>query len=181
MNYGEELLSRLEEANLWEETKTLDRGAYLKKAGTTDLNLYFVLEGSLRVYVVEQEEEHTIRFGYQFNIIASLDSFISEQPSDMYIQALKKSTVKRLSKERYMDFMQANPKNQFLWSKMLEMLIFQQIERERDLLISSPKERYLRVLNRSPKLFQEIPNKYIANYLRMTPETLSRIHSSTLH
>jgi hypothetical protein len=56
--------------------------------------------------------------------------------------------------------------------------VLQQMERERDILTSSPLERYKRVLERSPQLFQEIPNKYIASYLRMTPETLSRIKKS---
>ena len=58
---------------------------------------------------------------------------------------------------------------------MLGELIYQQMERERDILTSSPLERYKRVLSRSPQLFQEIPNKHIASYLRMTPETLSRL------
>ena len=60
----------------------------------------------------------------------------------------------------------------------MEQLILQQLEREKDILTSSPIERYKRVLKRSPQLFQEIPNKYIADYLRMTPETLSRIKKS---
>jgi hypothetical protein len=62
-----------------------------------------------------------------------------------------------------------------VWLKLLEQMIFQQLEREKDLLTFSPLERYKRVWKRSPQLFQEIPNKYIASYLRMTPETLSRI------
>jgi len=61
------------------------------------------------------------------------------------------------------------------WQRILEQLIYQQFEREIDLLTASPVERYKRVLARSPQLFQEIPGKYIASYLRMTPETLSRI------
>jgi CRP/FNR family transcriptional regulator, anaerobic regulatory protein len=61
---------------------------------------------------------------------------------------------------------------------MLETLLTQQIEREVDLLTASPTERLSRVLKRSPNLFQEVPLKYIANYLRMTPETLSRIRNS---
>ena len=65
-----------------------------------------------------------------------------------------------------------------MWTSMLEELVLQQIEREKDILTNSPKERYNRVLKRSPQLFQEIPNKYIANYLRMTPETLSRLKKS---
>ncbi|MCH5717306.1 cyclic nucleotide-binding domain-containing protein [Niabella hibiscisoli] len=58
---------------------------------------------------------------------------------------------------------------------MLEGLVVQQIEREKDLLIQSPRERYERVLKRSPQLFQEVANKYIAAYLRMSAETLSRL------
>jgi CRP/FNR family transcriptional regulator, anaerobic regulatory protein len=60
----------------------------------------------------------------------------------------------------------------------MESLIVQQIEREVDLLTASPTERLARVLKRSPNLFQEVPLKYIASYLRMTPETLSRIRNS---
>ncbi|MNY67885.1 hypothetical protein D3C86_2055530 [compost metagenome] len=65
-----------------------------------------------------------------------------------------------------------------LWIKILENLAVQQLEREIDLLKNSPKERYERVLKRSPQLFQESPNRHIANYLRMSPETLSRLKKS---
>ncbi|MCY7291948.1 MAG: Crp/Fnr family transcriptional regulator, partial [Ferruginibacter sp.] len=61
---------------------------------------------------------------------------------------------------------------------LMENLVTQQIDREIDLLITSPAERLKRVLARSPNLFQEIPLKYIASYLRMKPETLSRIRNS---
>jgi len=61
---------------------------------------------------------------------------------------------------------------------LLETLVVQQMERELDLLTPSPLGRLARVQQRSPHLFQEIPLKYIASYLRMTPETLSRIRNS---
>lgn len=57
-------------------------------------------------------------------------------------------------------------------------LLNSMLEREIDLLTSSPFERYNRILERSPQVFQEIPLKYIASYLRMTPETLSRLRKS---
>ena len=98
--------------------------------------------------------------------------------NDFYIQAIKKSTVKVISKETFMAFINSSPENLKIWLEILEDLVLQQIEREKDLLIQSPRERYERVLKRSPQLFQEIPNKHIANYLRMTPETLSRLKKS---
>lgn len=125
--------------------------------------------------VPDKFEEHTIRFGYHGNFVAALDSFISEKPSRLYIQALKKTELKVISKKAYLDFVQSSPFYREVWELILQQLILQQMEREFDLLISSPLERYQRVLRRSPQLFQEIPHKYIANYLRMTPETLSRL------
>lgn len=82
------------------------------------------------------------------------------------------------TKKTFTEFINSSNDNLKLWSGILEDLVLQQIEREKDLLIHSPKERYERVLKRSPQLFQEIPNKHIANYLRMSAETLSRLKNS---
>ena len=178
MNPIKTILEKIEELDLWESSLTLKRKEYLKVKGSIDTNLYFVLSGSLRIYVLEEFEENIIRFGYKNNLIASLDSFISEKPSDLYIQAIKKTELKVLRKSTFMNFVESSVENTKSWNIVLGDLIFQQMERERDLLTSSPIERYKRVLTRSPQLFQEIPNKYIASYLRMTPETLSRIKKS---
>lgn len=160
------------------QTRELKRNEFLKTSGTIDTNIYFVEEGSVRIFIEDEDEERIIRFGYQGNIIVSLDSFLSGKPSEFYIQAIKASTVKVASKKDFYEFINSNSENLKLWNSILEDLVLQQIECEKDLLYSSPKIRYERVLKRSPKLFQEIPNKYIANYLRMSPETLSRLKKS---
>ncbi len=173
-----ELASKIKNLDLWENELVLNRSEYLKVKGSIDTNIYFVEKGSLRVFLVDEFEEHTIRFGYKNNFIASLDSYITGNPSDLYIQALRKTELKVIGKEEFMNFINETPESLQLWYQTLELLIHQQMERERDLLISSPLERYKRVLNRSPQLFQEIPHKYIASYLRMAPETLSRVKKS---
>ena len=172
------VVDKLSNNDLWEKEITLERNEYLKVKGSIDTNIYLVISGSLRIFVIDEYEEHTIRFGYQNNLIAALDSFLSGKPSEFYIQALKKTVVKVISKESYRNFIESSVENRNLWLSILESFVQQQMERERDILTSSPLERYKRVLERSPQLFQEIPNKYIASYLRMTPETLSRIKKS---
>jgi len=161
----ENLLIDIDKRSLWDKTQVLSRNEFLKIKGSTDTNLYFVVSGSLRIFVFDEEEEHTIRFGYKNNLIAALDSYITEQPSDLYIQALKKTSLKVICKKNFMAFVESSAKNLNAWQSVLGSLIFQQMERERDLLTSSPTERYRRVLKRSPQLFQEIPNKHIASYL----------------
>lgn len=160
------------------DNKKLKRNEFLKLPGTKDTNVYFVEEGSIRIFIDDDNEERIIRFGYKGNIIVSLDSFLSDKPSEFYIQAIKSSTVKVASRKDFYTFVNSNIENLKLWNSILEDLVLQQIEREKDLLYNSPKIRYERVLKRSPQLFQEIPNKYIANYLRMSPETLSRLKKS---
>lgn len=154
------------------------RNDYLKTAGTIDTNIYLVESGSLRVYILDKDEEQIIRFGYPDDIIVALDSFFTENPSEFYIQAIKKTTVKVIPKNIFYEFIEKSDQYKKLLIPILENLILQLMEREKDILTTSPRERYKRVLARSPRLFQEIPNKYIANYLRMSPETLSRLKKS---
>ena len=156
---------------------TVDRNEFIKVKGNINTNAYYIDSGSLRVFVLDENEEQIIRFGYKNNLIVSLDSFLTGKPSSFYIQAIKKTVLKVITKEQIDDFLK-NETNRVLWIKIFENLVLQQLEREIDILTNSPKERYKRVLKRSPQLFQEIPNKYIANYLRMSPETLSRLKKS---
>lgn len=178
MNPTERLVEGIETQNLWEKSLKLTRKEYLKVKGSIDTNLYFVVEGSLRIFIIDEYEEHTIRFGYKDNLIASLNSYITNRPSDLYIQAIKKTELKVISKDRFTNFIWSSEEYLNIWLDIVNGLVYQQMERERDILTTSPVERYKRVLSRSPQLFQEIPNKYIVSYLRMTPETLSRIKKS---
>lgn len=156
---------------------TIDRNKFLKVKGSIDTNVYYVESGSLRVFVLDDFEEQTIRFGYKENLIVALDSFLTGKPSDLFIQAIKKTVIKVIPKSQFDDFLKSET-NRNWWTVVLENLVVQQLEREIDILTSSPKERYERVLKRSPQLFQEIPHRYIANYLRMSAETLSRLKKS---
>jgi CRP-like cAMP-binding protein len=162
---------------LSDKTITIDRNEFLKVKGSIDTNVYYVESGSLRIFILDDYEEQTIRFGYKENIIVSMDSFLTGKPSDLFIQAIKKSVIKVVTKKQIDKFLETES-NRNLWLKIFENLVIQQMEREIDILTNSPKARYERVLKRSPQLFQEIPNRHIANYLRMSAETLSRLKKS---
>jgi len=161
------------------KTVTVARNDFVKARGSIDTNVYHIEEGSVRIYVLDGIEEQIIRFGYKGNLVVCLDSYLTGMPSDFTIQAIKKTTIRVITKAQIDIFLNQSP-NTRLWSSLLENLILQQLEREIDILASSPLARYRRVLKRSPQLFQEIPHRYIANYLRMSPETLSRLKSLDL-
>ena len=151
------------------------RNEFLVTAGQIHTDVYWIDEGSLRIYILDDKEEHIIRFGYKNSVFTSLDSFLNEKPSKFYIQAIKKCRLRVISRKDFMSFINSSETMRRFWEKTLESFVLQQMDREIDLITYSPQKRFERVFKRSPHLFQEIPQKYIASYLRMTPETLSRI------
>lgn len=173
MNPVEILINDLE--NYWEDSIVLKRNEFLVSKNTVNTNLYLVINGSLRVFIEDETEQHTIRFGYQDSLITALDCFLTQKPTSFYIQAIKNCELKVISKAKFDSFINSKIEYQSIWKKLLESFVYQQIEREIDLITYSPQKRFQRVFDRSPQLFQNIPLKYIASYLRMTPETLSRI------
>jgi CRP-like cAMP-binding protein len=169
------LHDHLNSLNLWYKTIELKRGDHIHLAGETDGDIYYVANGTLRSYVIVDDEEQIIRFGYQGDFVAAIDSYITGQPTMLSTQALRKTTLQIIRRTDFHDALDRDPILSKTWQKIMPWMIIGQLEREVDLLTNDPAERYRRVLNRSPRLFQEVPAKYIANYLRMTPETMSRI------
>jgi len=160
------------------ESQVYAKGEFVIREGEVERNFYVIESGAVRVFYLTEHEEQVVRFGYQGSVIASLSSFFNESPSEFYIDAIRKTKLLVVPKSYLLEYVSQCATNLHDYNRLLEVLITQQIDREIDLLISSPTERLKRVLRRSPHLFQQIPLKYIASYLRMTPETLSRIRNS---
>jgi len=172
------LIDKLNASGSWEQEIMLGRNEYLKLPDTLETRVFLLKTGSMRIFITDENEEHTIRFAYPGNIFTTIDSFFGNQASPMAIKALRKTWVAAMPKIAFLRIIEQEEENKKLWQQVLQGLILQQLEREIDLLTASPAERYLRVLHRSPQLFQEVPHRYIASYLRMTPETLSRLKKS---
>lgn len=171
----DELLSEFERCG---KAREVVKDEIILREGQVEKFLYLVKSGSIRVFRMSEHEEINIRFGYKDSIINSLASFVKQQPSELYIQAIKRSEVLCLHIDDMRAFINQNEERLRGYTHFLEMAFAQQVDREIDLLTASPAERLDRVLKRSPNLFQEIPLRHIASYLRMTPETLSRIRKS---
>ncbi|MBC6995887.1 Crp/Fnr family transcriptional regulator [Neolewinella lacunae] len=176
----QQLYDYLDGQQLWHSTLVLKRGDHLLRAGATDTNVYYLEEGTLHYYLLLEDEAQEVRFGYAGDFVVALDSFLVGRPSSLYAQALRKTTVRVLPQSVCFARIKEDPAFNQLWQQIMHWMVLGQLEREIDLLTNDTAERYRRVLERSPRLFQEIPAKYIANYLRMTPETLSRCKSAAL-
>jgi CRP-like cAMP-binding protein len=110
------------------KTITIDRNKFLKVKSSIDTNIYCVESGSLKVFVLDEYEKQIIRFSYKDNLIVSLDSFLIGKPSDLYIQAIKKTVVKVVNKVQFDTFLE-NETNRKLWIKILANLVLQQMQK----------------------------------------------------
>lgn len=156
------------------KVKIYKKGEFLLQEGEVENNLYFIENGAVKIFYLSEYEEKIIRLGYNGSMLNSMSSFLNKSPSELYVEAIRQTKVKVLSRAVIEDIVEHSEN----YPQFLETVLVQQLDREVDLLIDSPAKRLERVLKRSPNLFQHVPLKYIASYLRMKPETLSRVRKS---
>jgi CRP-like cAMP-binding protein len=159
----------------WQKAVPLARHDFLIRSGQVEHHLYFVAEGVLRIFLPEAAEEICVGFGYAGTLLCSFPSFVEGRPSDYCIQALRGSYLLGISRGQVLALIESRPNLGRFWRTEMERAVVGRIEREIDLLLPEPQRRLDRLRARSPHLFQLVPRKYIASYLRMTPETLSRL------
>jgi CRP-like cAMP-binding protein len=159
----------------WKHKRALKRNDFLIRKGETETNLFYVIAGSMRIYYPHEDEEICVGFAHDHNLICSFPSFIRQLPSDYFIQALGKTEVISIHRNDFYSVMDKHRSVEKAWRMLEEDALLGKIERETEMLTFTPEERYRRLMERSPHVFRNIPRKYIASYLRMTPETLSRV------
>jgi CRP-like cAMP-binding protein len=159
----------------WKHSVKLKRNDFLIEKDVVETKLFYVIKGSMRIYFPHEHEEICVGFAYDHSLICSYPSFIQDKPSLYYIQALSATELMAITKKDFYNLFQHHREIESTWRMLEEDALMGKIERETEMLTYTPEERYHRLLKRSPQVFQMIPKKYIASYLRMTPETLSRI------
>lgn len=159
----------------WQKPVQLARHDFLIAPGQTEHHLYLVVEGVLRIFLPVASEEICVGFGYAGTLLCSFPSFVEGRPSDYAIQALRGSQLLGISRAAVLKLLESHPNIARFWRTEMERAVVGRIEREIDLLLPEPQRRLDRLRARSPHLFQLVPRKYIASYLRMSPETLSRL------
>ena len=150
------------------------------KEGDICENIYYVDKGLVREFYFKNGKEVTEHLGVDRSIIMCIESLFREVPTHLQIEALEPTTVYAMPKKKLEEVALHNVNIQILYRKILEeSLILSQVHA--DLVrFETAQDRYKKLCKLNPQVVLRAPLVFVANYLQMTPETLSRVRATTL-
>ncbi len=153
------------------------KGQMILSEGEVCKNIYYVEKGLVRQFYFKKGKAVTEYLAVEGTIVMCIESLFKEMPSLLQVEALEPVQIYALPKARLEEVALHNVNIQILYRKILEeSLIISQIHA--DLVrFETAQDRYERLCRLSPQVALRAPLLYIASYLQMTPETLSRVRS----
>lgn len=154
---------------------TLQRHEVFIDAGQYSYRFAFILNGIVRSYALKNGEEITLNFSHDYNVVASYECLLLNQPSSQTFQALERTEVLIMNFADMEHLYTINDRLALAGSLLMKRQLANAYQRLDAHLLHSPEERYERLLTTIPQLAQRVPQKYIASYLGIAPGSLSRI------
>tara|TARA_Y100001949_G_scaffold123015_1_gene104793 strand:+ start:260 stop:841 length:582 start_codon:yes stop_codon:yes gene_type:complete len=156
--------------------RTIKRRQFILNAGDVCKHYNFIIDGCFKMYKVDAAaKEHNLHFAIENQWITDLGSFHSEQPSQLYIEAIEPSTIIQIAKPDLLYFYETSIRFNRIFRVMVEneMVLLQ--NRLLQTISTTAEQRYQQFIELYPNLFNRISNVQIASYLGITPEFLSNI------
>ena len=157
------------------EIKEFKKNETLLKEGQVCRGTYFIVEGAFRTFRLKDGNEIHTAFYFEKDFIRDIESLTNGTPSEVSIVALEDSKTIYIRKDKMFELYEKIPSFQNLGRKILELMVVS--ERKYASLFTDyrPEDRYKHILSHYPELVQRVPIQYLASFLGVARETLSRI------
>jgi CRP-like cAMP-binding protein len=144
------------------------------KANEVENYFNFVLRGMARKYYKKGKDEINTQISFENHIIHSQESYHSRTPSEYYVEAIEPTTFVSITRDDLERIYDSSKKMEHLGRLIITYTMVIKDRWQMQLVKHSPRERFIHFVNKNPELLQRVPQKFLASYLNIKPETFSR-------
>jgi len=146
----------------------------VKRYNERDVDFYFILEGSGGILLFSNNNYICIDLCYEGDFLVDYMSFLTNQPTELEVVCFEKCRLFRISRCKFTELSETEYGRIIMKAAAEALFIYKQVQ-QIEILTKTAEQRYAEILEHQPHILQRTPNKYIASYLGITPESLSRI------
>ena len=157
------------------------KGQIILAQGEVCRNIMYIAKGLVRQFYFKKEKEVTEHMSVEGGIIMCIESLFKEVPTQLQVEALEPTIIYCLPKQRLEEVALHNVNIQILYRKILEESLIQSQIHADLVRFETAQDKYKRLCKLAPQVVLRAPLVYIASYLQMTPETLSRVRTAALN
>ena len=155
--------------------RSFDKREMLLRPGEVEEYMNFIVRGLARMYFYKGRSEVILNLAKEKELISASSSFLSGAPSNYFIETLEPTTLLSISRDDLEKVYRQNSRIERLGREMITHFVLEKEEWEHACMRLDTRERFLQFVERNPELVQRVPQKYLASYLNMKPETFSRL------
>lgn len=159
----------------WAEPRQYEKKTILTKPGEVEEYMYFITSGLIRKYFLKKDQEIITHIVKEGGILGSGESFLTGKPSKYFIETLEPTTGFAISREKLEEMYKTSKKWERLGRVLTTQYFIAQEMRIMDNIRYSTRERFVKFMKENTDLLQRVPQKYLASYLNIKPETFSRL------
>lgn len=160
------------------EPVTFKKDQIIKRQGTTEQYFHFIIKGGAGVFLWKENNFVCLDFAFEYSSCSDYMSFLTKTPTDLEIVALENSEMIRMTSNNFTN-LGNTPVGQIIMLKTAEACFLEKQQQQIELLTKTAEERYKILQTKYPNICQRVAQKHIASYLGITPQSLSRIRSTT--
>ncbi|MBL7732989.1 MAG: Crp/Fnr family transcriptional regulator [Chitinophagaceae bacterium] len=161
------------------EFREFGKKAILVQEGEVDNYLNMVVKGLVIKYVKVKKGEVILQLATEGHVIHSELSYLCRNPSPVTVQTLEPTILLSMRYDKMEEALIKYPQGEMLGLKILEGMYIKKDERKYAWQAVDVRQRFLDYMERHPHMLQRVPQKYIASYLNIKPETFSRLKHLT--
>jgi CRP-like cAMP-binding protein len=155
--------------------RSFDKKQQLLQAGEVENYLNFLVKGLARMYFFRDKTEVITNIAREGQFLSASASFLSGDPSSYFVETLEPTTFLSITRQQLEKLYRESPRIERLGRLMTTDFVLQKEAWELECMRLDTRERFLHFVESNPELMQRVPQKYLASYLNMKPETFSRL------